>query len=283
MQKRLAEAWKSAEEEIVQLPGRNQVSKFRRSFQARLLESLSPTGVLDEFQIAGIFVNWWETVRYDLKTIVATGWSESILSDEYLLDAFFQDELMRINELGSRVNELDAELTQCIEETELETEASEDGEEKTLTSAQALKALKEEIAAITELEPADADQLRSLAETIAQKDKDLRTAKSELTKATTALYGKTDKDGGIKTPGLIHEKREALTEDEARLLILKKLYDLIATELERYLKSEQRLLVDIFENVFDKYAMSLTEIQSQREAAIVGLDKFLGELKYKSQ
>ena len=281
MQKRLAEAWNSAKAEIISLPGRNQVSKFRRSFQARLLESLSPTGVLDEFQIAGIFVNWWETVRYDLKTIVATGWSESILPDEYLLDAFFQDELRRIDELESRVSELDADLTECLEETDLETESSEGGDDKALTPAQALKALKEEIASIADLEPVDADQLRSLAEAIAQKDRDVRGAKSQLSKAITALYGKIDKDGSIKTPGLIHEKRESLTEDEAQLLILKKLHDVIATELDRYLRSEQRLLVDLFENLFKKYFVSLKHIQLQRDEAISKMDEFLGDLSYK--
>jgi type I restriction enzyme M protein len=74
-----------------------------------------------------------------------------------------------------------------------------------------------------------------------------------------------------------------MTEDESKALILKKLYALITTELERYLKSEQRLLVDMFENLFDKYSVSLTQIQSQREAAVVSLDKFLSELKYKSR
>ena len=281
MQRRLAEAWKSAEAEIVKLPGRNHLPQFRKSFQKQLLEALSPAGVLDEFQIAGIFVNWWETVRYDLKTLVATGWSESLLPDEYLLQAFFQKELKHIEELESRVGELDAELTELLEETELEPETDEEGKEKALTAAQALKALKQEIAAIFDREPAEADKLRALAESIEQKDKDLRAAKSELNKATAALYGKTDKDGNVKTRGLTHEKREALTEDEARSLILKKLHDVVANEMERYLKTEQRKIVGIFENLFEKYFVSLDQIQSQRDEAVFKLDKYLGELKYK--
>lgn len=280
MQKRLAEAWTSAETEIVHLPGRNQVPKFRRSFQAHLLQSLSPTGVLDEFQIAGIFVNWWETVRYDLKTIVATGWSESILPDEYLLDAFFQDELRRIEEFESRVGELDAELTDCLDETELELDMAKDDQEATLTPAQALKALKDEIALIWEPESAEANQLRSLANAIVQKEKDLRAAKSEFNKATAALYGKTDKDGSVKTRGLIHEKREALTEDQARLLILKKLHDVVANEMERYIKNQLRYVVSIFEAIWDKYQISLQEIISTRETVSQRLKAYLEGLGY---
>ena len=280
MQKRLAEAWNSAEADIVHLPGRNQVSKFRRSFQAQLLESLSPVGVLDEFQIAGIFVNWWETVRYDLKTIVATGWSESILPDEYLLDAFFQDELIRIDELESHVSELDAQLTECLEETELEIETEEEEGEKALTPAQAFKTLKEEIASIAELEPAEADQLRSLADAIAQKDKDLRAAKSELNKATAALYGKTDKDGSIKTRGLIHEKRQSLQDSEAKLLILKKLHNLVAIEAGRYVNTQLREIIFLMENLWDKYSQPLQSIKSERNNLVEKLENYLEGLGY---
>ena len=50
--------------------------------------------------------------------------------------------MKRIEELESRVGELDAELTELLEETELEPETDEEGKEKALTAAQAIKALK---------------------------------------------------------------------------------------------------------------------------------------------
>jgi type I restriction enzyme M protein len=280
MQRRLAEAWKFAEAEIVKLPGRNHLPKFRKLFQARLLESLSPTGALDEFQIAGIFVNWWQTVRYDLKTIVATGWSEGILPDEYLLEAFFQKELKRVEELESRVGELDAELTELLEETELGPETDEEGKEKALTPVQVLKALKEEVAAIFDREPAEADKLRSLLEAITQKDKTLRMAKSDLNNAIVTLYGKSEKDGNIKTRGLIHEKRECLKEDEAKSLILKKLHDVVANEMERYLKTQLRDIVSVLENLWDKYSESLQTIKSRRDQLVGKLENSFEGLGY---
>jgi len=280
MQRRLAEAWKFAEAEIVKLPGKNQLPKFRKSFQARLLESLSPTGVLDEFQIAGIFVNWWQTARYDLKTIVATGWSEGILPDEYLLQPFFQKELKRIEELESHVGELDAGLTELLEETELEPETDEEDTEKALTAAHVLKALKEEVAAIFDREPAEADKLRSLLESISQKDKALRAAKSDLNQATVTLYGKTDKDGNVKTRGLIHEKRECLKEDEARSLILEKLHDVVANELERYLKTQLRDVNSLLENLWDKYSQSLQGIRTKRDQLVGKLENYFQGLGY---
>jgi len=280
MQRRLAEAWKSAEVEIVKLPGRNHLPQFRKSFQKQLLEALAPAGVLDEFQIAGIFVNWWETVRYDLKTLVATGWSESLLPDEYLLGAYFQKELKRMEDLESRAGELDAELTELLEESELESETDEEGKEKAPTAAQAIKALKEESASIADRELAEANRMLALAEAIAQKDKDLRAAKSDLNKETVTLFGKLDKDGNIKTRGLIHEKRERLTESESKLLILKKFHDLVANELERYVRSQIIGIVRVFEDLWDKYVVSLQEMSSTREAVSIRLKAYLSELSY---
>ncbi|MBI5933844.1 MAG: type I restriction-modification system subunit M [Chloroflexi bacterium] len=281
MKSRLEAVWKSAEGGVVKFPGRNQLPQFRKSFQGQLLEALLSAGVLDEFQIAGIFVNWWETVRYDLKTIVATGWSANIIPDDYLLEAFFQKEMAHIDELESRVGELDAELTELLEETEVQPDVDEEGKEKALTAAQAIRVVKEESAAIAYAANAEAARLRALADSIAQKDKELRAAKSELNKETVRLFGKLDKDGNLKTRGLIHEKRETLDEEEAKLLILKKLFDVVGNELVRYLKLELRVVVNIFENLFEKYFVPLNEIKSQCDRATSTLDGFLKELNYK--
>jgi type I restriction enzyme M protein len=245
-----------------------------------LLEALLSAGVLDEFQIAGIFVNWWETVRYDLKTIVATGWSANIIPDEYLLEAFFQKETAHIDELESRVGELDAELTELLEETELEPEVDEEGKEKAVTPAQAIRVIKEESAAIEYAANAEAARLRALADSITQKEKELRAAKSELNKETVRLFGKLDKEGNLKTRGLIHEKRESLSEDEARALILKKLNDVVAVELDRYLKASVREVVFIFERLWDKYSLSLKEINEKKNVSISKLNVSLHQLGY---
>lgn len=283
MRSRLEAVWKSAEAGIVKFPGRNQLPQFRKSFQGQLLEALLPAGVLDEFQIAGIFVNWWETVRYDLKTIVATGWSANIIPDDYLLEAFFQKEMERIDELESRVGELDAELTELLEETELEPEVDEEGKEKAVTAAQAIRVIKEESAGIEYTANAEAARLRALADAIAQKEKELRAAKSELNKETVRLFGKLDKEGNLKTRGLIHEKRESLSENEAKALILKKLNDLIAQEMDRYINTERRKIVFIFESLWEKYQKSLQQINTEKKQALSKLDTFLKELGYSSQ
>ena len=214
-------------------------------------------------------------MRYDLKTIVATGWSANIIPDDYLLEAFFQKEMARIDELESRVGELDAELTELLETTELEPEVDEEGKEKAVTAAQAIRVAKEESAAIAYAENAEAARLRALAESIAQKDKDLRAAKSELNKETVRLFGKLDKDGNLKTRGLIHEKRETLGEEEAKPLILKKLHDVIADELYRYQNAQIRVVIFLFENLWDKYFIPMAEMDTKRKSAVSKLNRYL--------
>jgi type I restriction enzyme M protein len=71
-----------------------------------------------------------------------------------------------------------------------------------------------------------------------------------------------------------------LTEDEARRLILKKLYDIIRAEQERYLNAEKRSLVQGVEKLWDKYAVSSRTLEAQRQATLRELDGFLGKLGY---
>ena len=52
-----------------------------------------------------------------------------------------------------------------------------------------------------------------------------------------------------------------LTDDEAKYLILKKLYDIASTELERYLNAEMRHLVSGVENLWNKYALSSQKME----------------------
>jgi len=71
-----------------------------------------------------------------------------------------------------------------------------------------------------------------------------------------------------------------LTEAEARELILKKLYDLVTHELSRYLNAEKRRFIAVVENLWDKYAVSSRELESQRIETLKTLDGFLERLGY---
>ena len=75
----------------------------------------APVRVLDGFKTAGIFVNWWQQIRYDLKTIVSTGWHHSLIPDEYLIAEFFQAEADEIEALEAAISEGQSELAEAVE------------------------------------------------------------------------------------------------------------------------------------------------------------------------
>lgn len=71
-----------------------------------------------------------------------------------------------------------------------------------------------------------------------------------------------------------------LTEEEARQLILKKLYDLVNNELNRYLNDEKRGLIKVAENLWDKYSVSRFDLESESRETLKTLDGFLSGLGY---
>ena len=70
-----------------------------------------------------------------------------------------------------------------------------------------------------------------------------------------------------KTDAILEAINGQLTDDEAKRLILKKLYDIASTELERYLNAEMRQLVSGVENLWSKYAVSSRELEAERRGA----------------
>jgi len=280
MRAHMAKCWAEAQTAVAGLPGRNNLSVFRREFQNRLRDELLQAGILDEFQIAGIFVNWWETVRYDLKTIVAAGWSSSLISDEELLRAFFTAEQAALDDLESRLAEQAAGLEEALGELDIEPEIDEEGKEKPLTSAYALASLKEEMDGLKGVDDGEARRLGELAEAIRAKEKETKETKAMLNRKHVELFGKVAKDGEVTTPGLLHTRRAALTEDETKALILQKLHYMLVEELDRYLKEQCREIIGIFENLWDKYLVSLREMSAEREKNIEKLDEYFKALGY---
>jgi len=93
------------------------------------------------------------------------------------------------------------------------------------------------------------------------------------------LEGVTKKDQKIKK-GKVDFKRDSLTEEENKKLLLEKFYKLISKQLEKYLNTEKRELIKIFENLWDKYTIPLERLNIERDKKVKKLDKFLKGLNY---
>ena len=333
--KAIEQWWSVARDDFAELERANhsgqKMSDVRYALLTTLKGKLVPLCVLDEFKSAGVFVNWWQQIRYDLKTIVSTGWHNTLIPDEYLITAFFQREADTIEELETRISELQTELAEAVE-TAQEVAAYEPEEDETVTASvmkTALKALIDDLKNSTgESAKRELDMLKAQDAAIKKIEKQIKDSKSSLKDKTNELKDKLQLKRlggeGSKTeiyeliqqvesqlaslyPGNNTDKRKInalnkdrtaleeriaktnealeaiggqLTDDKAKHLILKKLYDIVSTELERYLNAEMRHLISGIENLWSKYAVSSQKMERSRLATVERLDGFLKGLGY---
>jgi type I restriction enzyme M protein len=324
--------WREARDDFAKLEGNNIMPQVRQQLLSSLKQQLIPLGVLDEFKSAGVFVNWWQQIRYDLKTIINTGWHHTLIPDQYLLAAFFQAEEAAIEELESKISAVQGELSEAVESAQ-EVANYEPEEEETVSAASIKKGLKEliddlkqsqgdsaarerqsyqqEYNVITDIE----NRIKLLKNTLKEQQSQLElklrlkrvgdeefkaetielleqvqnqlmglNASKKEEKAKINALNKDKKALEIKLSypeGLLTEIGGQLRDEEAKKLILKKLYDWVSEQLNRYLNGEKRGLVAKVENLWDKYAVSSQEMEAQREQTLGQLNEFLVKLGYR--
>lgn len=84
----------------------------------------------------------------------------------------------------------------------------------------------------------------------------------------------------LRVDDLLEKIGGQLTTEEAKVLILKKLYDWVREQLTRYLNGAKRSLIAVVENLWDKYAVSSQELEAEREETLAELNGFLSKLGY---
>ena len=257
MEKELAGWWEEASAEISGFPQHNHTARFRREFLTKFKTRFAHVGVLDEFQLAGIFVNWWETIKYDLKTIVAVGWSNSLVPDEYIQGACFAKDAEEMGALESEITELESGLSEVLETVEMESEDDEESEEQEKNAGNVKKYLQSRIKDLQSRQASDKgrQEIKAMKKTL----KEIEAKELAIKKARKSL-----KERQKELEQGIEAKKQNLSPEEAHRLILQKLFDILQKEMRRYLGSEKKKLIGIFEKLWDKYQVSLAEIEAER-------------------
>jgi type I restriction enzyme M protein len=323
--------WAVARDDFARLRDGKKMPDVRHELLTTLKGKLIPLNILDEFKSAGVFVNWWQQIRYDLKTVIATGWHHSLIPDDYLIAEFFQVEADEIEALEAQISETQSELAEAVE-TAQEVAAYEPEEDENVTATVIKKALKE---LIDDLKESTGESARKEREILQAQESVITAIEKRIKESKTALKTKTDdlnlklqlkrlggddfkaesqelirqvdaqianldpanRDDKKKITALNKDKAALkarlartdtilvaiggqLTEEEARNLILKKLYDLAGNELNRYLNAEKRVLIAVVENLWDKYAVSSHELERKRAETLKTLEGFLKGLGY---
>jgi type I restriction enzyme M protein len=108
--------------------------KVRSALLNQLVQALAPLDVLDDYQARGVFVNWWDGIKYDLKTITSIGWAPTLIPEPMVIDKFFAAERDALAALEKQIAEDDTALAEAVETAQVTLEyEAEEGETITAT------------------------------------------------------------------------------------------------------------------------------------------------------
>lgn len=205
MHDEMADWWQLARADFAKLENNNIYAQVRKELLDSIKEKFAPVKVLDQFQTAGVFVNWWLTIRYDLKTIIASGWNQTLVPDEYLIRRFFQTETDEIARAESRLSEREADLAEAVEAVEYEPEEDEKVTNQTIKTY-----LKDEIESLRESQSETKNEeiagLKRQLKAINDFETEVKNLKTDLKRQKYQLERKLN----FKREG-IDEERESLT------------------------------------------------------------------------
>lgn len=232
----------------------------RAHLLASFVEALTPLGLLDRFQVAGAVATWWGEVVFDLKALMAGGFAG-------VVESWVTTIVTALEEGGGKGAPLEHKLVQWLLPQFLDEIAEAEGRVAELdgTIKAATGSGEDEEG---EGEAAEEDGL-SEAEIKALK-KDLSAAKKRLKSLIHSFELRLEEAQAELSP----EKTEALVRATLR--------DELQRELERRVAAHREQVVAVVESWWEKYRVTLMEIEGERDAAKGLLDRFLEELGYVS-
>jgi type I restriction enzyme M protein len=268
------EAWYARHEpRLAKLPGSKQLMATRGELLDSFVEELLPVGVLDRFQLAGAVAAWWYDSQYDLKSLVQVGFSGVIERWVANIESAFEEPekadakaltRIRVEQRKAREHRLVPELIPAYvkELDKAETLTAElDAQVKAATATKT----------VSEDDEDDAEQEPEETLTPAE----LKALKARLAKAKATVKS-------LRAAFIMELKTaaEVLTAAEAQEMVLKFLNEDLRSRLDRFVAADRRLLVDAYRLWGEKYAVTLTDLEEQRDAAAARLGGYLKELGY---
>ena len=257
--------WQAHSPRITALAGTTTDTSSLVSLRTELLDSFravfGAVGMLDPFQVRGIIAGFWYQTKYEFLTLrardskgVVDAWRTSILTDLEDTDSKgrpLEHKLVKflLSDFLEKLSKLEAERADLDTKIKAATPAkAEEGEE----AAEAEDEAEDRV---------DAAELKAWKERLKIVKKQLKTHKE-------ALADKLD------------SAVDGLTEQQAAELFLTILHNDMRAIVERALTNQHKQVVAVFENWWDKYKVTLTEIEAKRDAAGKELQGYLRGLGY---
>jgi type I restriction enzyme M protein len=253
--------WQAHSPRITALAGAPSFVGLRNDLLHSFSAALEPTGVLSRFQVRGIVAGFWDAAKFEFMTLMARGakgvvdaWRSSVLTaldDEQSKDNPLDHKLVKflmpefvgeLAELEARKGELDSQ----IKAARPENGAGEDGDDAEARDDESM---------------VDEAQIKELKRQLAALRKEIKVKELGFAQRLSAAV-------------------DALDERGAAALLLSILSNDMRAILARYINAQRQQVVATFEGWWDKYRVTLTTIEHERNSAESELRKFLGVLGY---
>lgn len=252
--------WAKAKGQIVELPETQNLMTVRADFLEFFEKVLVPAGLLDRFKVAGVIASWWNEAQYDLKTLAARGFAG-------VVEGWVATISHALEENGNKTDPLDHKLVKRLlpefteQIAEVESKVSElDG---------TIKAAKQAAGEDDEEQESDGDDEENLSEEdLKAIRKDLKAEKKKLKALKASLVER------------LARAQSELGADQARELVLDLLNADLSTVLDQAVTIHCQAIVATVESWWDKYRVTLRDIEGDRDEAKKKLDGFLKELGY---
>ncbi|MHA7141056.1 type I restriction-modification system subunit M [Arthrobacter sp. Sr33] len=246
--------WHTEQVRFTQLQTTADLIDLRKHLVTTFGTALSPAGMLDRFQISGIIASWWGDNQPDLKTLANLGFTG-------LVDAWVSTVTDALQEEKSKVNPLDHKVARALLPEYLSGLASLEAKSADLDST---------IKSSTKSADDEADGVEDLLTPI-----ELKKLKSELSATKKQL--KADKAAFSEK---LNAASQSLGDTAARGLVLELFQADLVSVADQRVARHRRAVLDTFETWWDKYRVTLADLETERETANHRLASFLKELGY---
>lgn len=256
-------------------------------------DEMAGNGVLDEFQARGIFINWWNENKFELRTIKETGWVQSLIShfdfeseDKKAIESMLHDIKYFFKEIFEKeINEIElleekeSELTAAIEE-DLNEDSDEEAGPLDKVLKEEIRELKAEIKEFNKLDPDEREHARKLQKILFEKEaklEEINKRKNELKNVKRSI-----KQKNAELFKRVKQYVERITEEEAEKMVLMNLRDSAFDCLNSYLKDQKLKIITHFGDLWNKYGKNINSMEEDRNKHADELRNYLEELGYDS-
>jgi type I restriction enzyme M protein len=250
--------WADQSVHLVDLPGTKDLldtrDRLMESFEAAML----PLEMLDRFQVTGAIAAWWDLVEFDMRTLANQGFEGLIDSWVASLRAAVEDEESRNGNDPMEHPLVEHLLPGYL--AKLDHLASRDAD---------LKAQIDEGKRLQEADDPDVD------EDEIPSDDDLTEMRRERRRVRKERREMVD-----NFLNCLETARAEVGLEQAQELVLAIQRQRLESELDRYATEKRQALIEAIETWWDKYHVSLHELEAERDAAVAQLDEFVEELGY---